>query len=332
MKTCLWCLPIALVLTQGCGKEEPAALTGPGAGQEGARGSKKDRAEVVARVGQTDITVGRVEDEINKLHPSVRVRFSSPERRKEFVKNLVRLEVLAREARRRELDKDPEVIRRVKRAMIDVMMQQVRSSLVKMDQITDQDVADYYQKNIDTYRQPPKIRVSAIFTPTRAAATQLLSRARKKRGNVKYFGDLAAEHSVDAASKARRGDLGLITKKEDGRLAAPVLEAAFSIQGVWSYGGPVATKKDCPANPPEGSDCRWVILLKTGELAATNRPLEMERNRIRNLLFNERRRQAMDSFVDRLQRSADIEILDQNLSKVKLKDAPRPPASLMPPP
>jgi hypothetical protein len=310
---------LGLLVLPGCGKKTgDEAAGGTTGGASSTSKQEGDRALVVAEVGKSKITVGQVEDEINKLHPSVRVRFSSPERRKDFVENLVRFEVLAREARRRKLDKDPEVIRRVKRAMIDVLMDRLRSSLVKMEQITDRDVEAYYQRHIDTYRQPPRVRVSMIVTKTRGEAAALLAKAKKKSGDVSYFAELAAKHSVDPATKVRRGDLGFFAK-DDKKVPPPVIEAAFAIDGMWTFAGPLRLDNDS-----------WAILIKTGELDGSNRPLEMERNRIRNRLFNERRLKAVEEFVKTLQANARVEILEKNLAKVKLKDAPHPPSSMMP--
>jgi parvulin-like peptidyl-prolyl isomerase len=309
---------LGLLVVFGCGKNTDGE---GGAGAGGAAPStpnkKGDRALAVARVGESKITVGQVEDELNKLHPSVRVRFSSPERRKDFVKNLVRFEVLAREARRRKLDKDPEVVKRVKRAMIDVMMDQLRSSLVKMEQITDSDVEAYYHKHIKLYRKPPKVRVSMIVTKTRGEAARLLAQAKKKAGDVGHFAELAAKHSIDPATKVRRGDVGFFAK-DDTKVPPAIIEAAFSIDAMWTFAGPLKL------------DDKWAIVLKTGDMPGTNRPLEMERNRIRNRLYNERRLKAVEDFVKQLQESAKVEILEKNLAKVKTKDAPQPPASMMP--
>jgi peptidyl-prolyl cis-trans isomerase C len=300
----------------GCGKGKEAPPKGSSKAEKG-KAQRVDRNLVVARVDEAKITVGRLEDELNKLHPSLRVRFSSPARQKEFLKNLVRFEVLAKEARRRKLDTDPDVIRRVKRAMIDVMMTQLRSTLVKLEDITDKDVEDYYNKHIKIFRQPPKVRGSIIMTETRAEAAKLLAQAKKKSGDVKFFAELATRHSVHPATKVRRGDLGFFTR-EHKKIPKEIIEAVFDIKALWAFAGPIQTGQ------------KWAILLKTGDVTGVDKPLRMERDRIRNRLFNERRLQAVERFVKDLQSKAKIEILDGNLKKVQLKNAPHPPSSMTP--
>lgn len=307
-------LVLALILVAGCSRGDREDQQRSDAGKP-----RAERGLVVAKVGDSTITVGQLEDELNRLHSSIRVRFSSPERRKDFLKTLVRFEVLAAEARRRRLQKDPQVIKRAKRAMIDVMMDELRSSLVKMEDITDKDVEAYYNKHIELYKQPPKVRASLIVVKTRAEAMKLMADARKKAGDARYFAELAVKHSIDPASKVRRGDLSFFSKKE-GKLPNEIVEAAFAIDAMWTVGGPVQTAQG------------WAILMKTGEIAARNHPFEMERDRIRNRLYNERRLQKVDQYVKDLQAKAKIEVLDQNLAKVKVKEAPHPPSSLMPHP
>src|SRR5262249_23613934 len=57
----------------------------------------EDLAEVLAKIDDVTITVGEFQDRINKQSPYVRQRYTSVERKKEFLDNLVRFEVLAKE-------------------------------------------------------------------------------------------------------------------------------------------------------------------------------------------------------------------------------------------
>src|SRR5687768_5965185 len=113
-------LLLALV---GCGdkkaEEKPAAQpqNEPPA-EEKKNGLTKDQAEQpIAKVGETTITVGEFADRLASQSPYLRARYSSPERKREFLDNMVCFELLAIEAQKRGLDKQPEVDR-VKRQMM----------------------------------------------------------------------------------------------------------------------------------------------------------------------------------------------------------------------
>lgn len=299
-------LPLAIVV--GC-RRGPAPGPGTGTGTGTGGPERAERKLVAAQVGEALITVGQLEDELNRLHPAVRVRFASPERRKEFLNNMVRFEVLAEEAKRRELQRDPDVVRRVKRAMIDVMMDQLRSSLVKIEDITDKDVQEYYNKNIEQFQQPAKVRASVIVTKTKAEAAKVLAQAKQKSGDVRHFAMLVKQFSIDPVTKVKRGDLGFFAKG-DPKVPKELVEAAFAIPSLWTLGGPVQTQQG------------FAVLMKTGETQPIERSLDSERERIKNRLFNERRLKALEKFVEKLQAKASVKIFDKNLEKVELETRP----------
>src|SRR3954452_21617899 len=67
--------------------------------------------QAVARIDDHVITVADVERQIAKQPAFVRARYASLERKKEMLDNLVRTEVMAKEAENHGYDKDPDVVR-----------------------------------------------------------------------------------------------------------------------------------------------------------------------------------------------------------------------------
>src|SRR5690242_18856173 len=80
--------------------------------------SAAELGQPIAEVDGYVITLADFQDRINKQSPYIRARYTSMERKKEFLDNLVRFEVLAAEAKKRGLDQDPEVVRTMKQVMI----------------------------------------------------------------------------------------------------------------------------------------------------------------------------------------------------------------------
>jgi hypothetical protein len=290
----------------GCDKgQQQEASSGASAGQGSSAsttGKNEDQDLVVAKVGDEAITVGELSDELNRQNPYVRMRFTSPERKRDFLKNMVRFEVLAQEAEKRNLQRDPEVIRRCKRVMIDRLMEKLRESLVKPEDITDAAVEKYYEENIKLYKQ------------------KVMAKAKKKPGDPRHFTELVKEHSIDPKTKVRGGDLEFFTRDTD-EIPEPVVKAAFETPGIWQLAGPVKTEQG------------WVVLLKTGKREGFHRPLEMEKGRIKNRLYNQRRLKAVEEYVEKLQKKTKVEVNDKNLEKVKIDVAreERPPSKRPPP-
>ena len=292
-------------------KEEKQAVMGKAGSANVADG---DRGKVVATVGSRKITVGDVTDEINTQNPYIRMRYSSLEQKKKFLTNMIQFEVLAQEAKRKKLDRDPEVLRNYKKAMVNTLLTQLREELVKMEDITDQDIKAYYDNNAAIYKQAEMVRVSLVLVKERKEADEVLSRARAKPEDAGAFAELVQARSVDQASRAKAGDLDFFTSDSD-KHPRPLVEAAFGIKEMWGLAGPIQT------------DLGWAVLMKTGHRQAVVRPLEREKEQIKNRLYNERRSSAILDFVTALEKKANVKIDEANLSKVKPTLVPtRPPA------
>ena len=292
-------------------KEEKAAVMGKAGSAKVAEG---DRGKAVARVGERVITVGDITDEINEQNPYIRMRYSSLEQKKKFLVNMIQFEVLAQEAKRKKLDRDPEVLRNYKKAMVNTLLSSLRDELVKMEDITDKDIKAYYEANSAVYQQEEMVRVSLVMTKERKEAEDVLSRARAKPEDPAAFAELVQAHSVHQASRAKAGDLDFFAN-DPTKLPGPLVEAAFKIKEMWGLAGPVKT------------DLGWAVLMKTGYRKPQVRPLDREREQIKNRLYNERRSKAILDFVNALEKKANVKIDEKNLAKVKPTMEPvRPPA------
>src|SRR5258705_13977926 len=81
---------------------------------------KKDQKSgpVVAQVGGETITADEVRQRLNETSPFLRARYNTLDRKKEFLENMVRNELLSQEAVRQGYDKSPAARERMNRAMI----------------------------------------------------------------------------------------------------------------------------------------------------------------------------------------------------------------------
>jgi len=128
-----------------------------------------DPSQVVAKVDDAVITVGDVQERINKQSPFVRARYTTNEKKKEFLDSLIRFEVMANEAERRGYDKDPEVLRVMKQQMISKFLQKDFESKLKVEDVPDADVEKYYKEHPEEYNRPDEVRVG-VFGQVRVDA------------------------------------------------------------------------------------------------------------------------------------------------------------------
>ena len=251
MRRSTW-MAIWVLAAVGCEDATKTATpsASPAAGAAGASDgfesalTPEDQVKVVAKIGGLEITLKEFERRLKQQAPYARARYASLERKKEFLDNLVRFEVLASEAATRGYDQDPDVIQQMKQTMVRKLMTQEVKNLVKLSDISEETMKKYYEENSAQYHKPEQVRVSHILVGDSGRAKQLHRELSKKiagdrRSYRKLFADYARKHSEDVASKPRGGDLRFFARSaEGGPQAAEVSEAAFALAKVGDLSAP----------------------------------------------------------------------------------------------
>ncbi len=275
-------------------------------------GLTEDQAnEVLARVGDRTITVGELADSLASQSPYLRARFESPERRKEFLDNLVRFELLVYEARRRGYGDRPEIIRARRNAMIEQLVKKEVDEPLEAQVITDGEVKEVYDANPLEFDRPAHVRASDIFIEDRARASKVLALA--KRVDHAGFRKLAREESEDENGKANAGDLNFFEVTGDGEPPPAIRRAAFSLDRVGAV---------YPELIEEGNGFHIVML--TGKRSALKRTYEQAKRAIRHKLTRERKDAAMAALTERLREEIEIEVDYDALKSIEV-DVPELP-------
>lgn len=287
------------------------------------RSMAASRGDVLAQVDDTVITVSEFQERINSQSPYVRARYTSLEHKREFLDNLVKFEVLAGEARRKGLDRDPEVVRTMKQVMIQKLLKQ-EFERVRIEDIKDEEIKAYYDAHLGEFNKPPEVRASMILVKDEATARKVMDDARAKGIENAGFRDLVAQHSLDEPTKERGGDLRFFDDKT-AELPREVVEASFKMVNIGDVSGPIKTARG------------FAVLKLTGQRKALTRTLDEVKQQIRSKLFRERRQKLMDDYEAGLRKQAKIEVFGDRLSRVKIDttsgdDALKPaPGSFHPP-
>lgn len=166
----------------------------------------------------------------------------------------------------------------------------IRALLEPQIEVTDEEVRAFFEENADLFAQREMVRARHILVSTKEQAEEL----RRQLLDGADFATLAREHSSDAGSAARGGDLGWFGR---GVMVAPFEEAAFSLK-VGEISEPVQSsfgyhlikvEERAEAKPAEFND----------QVAAT----------IRELLAEEKMQQQLGTWLQSLRLQADVEIL-----------------------
>jgi len=287
-------------------KSKPAPVL-PGGGGAIAAQPPGDLQAPLAKVDGVVITVGELQERLNRMSPYIRARYTSLEQKKEFLDSLIRFEVLAKEAERRGFDKDPEVVRTMKQVMIQKLMRVEFEEKLTPDSVKDAEIKAYYDGHQDEFVKPEEVRAAAIIVKSKDQAARVATEAAGDAGETnKGFRDLVAKYSTDDDTKLRGGDLRWMTA-DFKDLPAPVVAAAFTLANTGDISGVI----------DDGKGSFW-ILKQTGRRKAMTRTFDEASQQIRNKLYRERRVDAQKQFIDVLRSKTAIEIDDGNLAKVRI--------------
>lgn len=300
---------VVVLALAGCQKkpDESRATSKAQPGQSAPPQSDEELKTPLAKIDDVTITLGEFQERINRQSPYIRARYTSLEQKKEFLDSLVRFEVLAKEAYRRGLDKDPDVVRTMKQVMIQKLMRDEFDSKVTADSVADEDMKKYYDANLDEYVKPEEVRVSAIILKNKAQAERVLLEAKGDAGKTnKGFRDLVMKYTQDEETKLRGGDLRYL-ELANKDVPAPIVKAAFALANT----GDVSPVIDA-------GNGTFYILKQTGRRKQMTKSFEDAKPQIRNKLFREKRLKAEQEFIDGVRAKAKVEINEANLAKVRV--------------
>ena len=203
---------LVLLIAAGCARSDDKKKAGGSSRAEGASAlatqSNDDLSATLAKVDGVTISVKQLQDSINRQSPYIRARYQSKEQKRVFLDNLIRFEVLAKEAERRGLDKDPEVVQTMKSAMITKLLKDELERGIKPEDVSEDDMKAHFDAHQEEFNKPEEVRVSAVIVKKKSQADEVAKMARADDGKSnKAFRDLVQKFSTDEETKLRGGDL-----------------------------------------------------------------------------------------------------------------------------
>jgi peptidyl-prolyl cis-trans isomerase C len=132
---------------------------------------------------------------------------SIPQKAKlDYLNRWIENELLYQEAKKRGLDKSPEVKIRIEQAVKDVLvLSLLKDQSIKQIQVSEEEAKKFYEQNRDFFkRDQDEIRASHILFSTQAQAENAYARIKKGED----FKLLAQELSLDSQTRNSGGDIG----------------------------------------------------------------------------------------------------------------------------
>ena len=284
------------LLVAGCGGEaQPPAASPPTP-----PAAKTPGGAVVATYAGKQLTSAEVLAEMERLPGPSRAYLAQPERKRQFVENLVLNDLLFAEAERQGYATDPEIERQVNDTRRRLAVQRLMREYQKPPEISDDEARRYYDENPTLY-STTQIAASHILVKDEAEARAI--RAELER-DPQRFAQLAREKSIDKSSAAKGGELGRFGQ---GRMVPDFERVAFALaRGEISQ--PVKTQYG------------WHVILVTERQDGERKPFDQVKDQIKATLRNKALQESVQGRMEALKQQANL-VIDEAVL-----------ASLAPPP
>ncbi|MFC2091988.1 peptidylprolyl isomerase [Elusimicrobiota bacterium] len=237
------------------------------------------KEDVVAYVGNRKITVSEFKRRVKEL-PEYYLGFISTEGgKRQYLSGIIKEEVLLRKGNELNIDKDPQVVQRLKDVKREMLLASVIDRLqTESVKVSDQDVKDYYDDNAAEYSNPEQIKISHILLPDEATAKEVLEKLKGKYS----FENMAREYSIDTVTAINGGDLGYFGR---GEMLQPEFEKqVFALEKVGQISDTIKT--------PFG----YHIAKLTGRRRGRKKTFEEAENEIRLKLEKEKFNEIIDTY------------------------------------
>lgn len=155
-------------------------------------------------------------------------------------------------------------------------------------EVTDEEVATYFDENKESLGQPESVRVSHILVETEDEAKALLA----ELNDGADFAEVAKGKSIDTASAVQGGSVGFIER--DSPITEPFKTAAFALAA-----GEISE--------PIESEFGWHLIKVDERLEAEEATLDSSRDHIREILVQQKSR-SVSEIVAELRESATIDV------------------------
>ena len=164
------------------------------------------------------------------------------------------------------------------RVRLDLLSNKIRDKVIKgKDQVSEQQITDYYNKNKERFAQPERRDLSIVLTKTEAKADE----AKQALQDGESFKSVAKEYSTDDASKAQGGKLPAVAKGQQEKAFDDAIFAADK----GKITGPVKTQFG------------FYVFKVDKIVEASQQTRDEAKETIKQLLASQNQQKALDAYV-----------------------------------
>ncbi len=287
----------------GCQQKEQASPPPPTAKPAAETSADKPAdGEVLATYAGNRLGTTKVAKEMERLPAPSRAYLQAPDRKRQFVENMILNDLLYAEGQKQGYDKDDDIDHQVNDLRRRLVVQKVVREFQKPPEITDEQAKAYYDENPTLY-STTQIRASHILVKDEAAAREIRDQVKS---DPSKFAEIAKEKSTDKTSGQKGGDLGMFGP---GRMVPEFERAAFALK------------------PNEISDIvktqyGYHVIMVTDRKEGERRPFDQVKEQIKATLRNKAIQDQQEKRYAELKQNANVKIDDMVLDKLQVPQGP----------
>lgn len=318
-------------------KDEAAPVASSSASPAKKKLSPEMAGKTLAKVGDRVITLGEFEATLERMDPFERMRYQSQDRRKRLLDEMIEVELLSQEAKRRGLDKAPETQERLRQILRDQMLDDVRKGAPAPNDLAEPELRAYYDAHKTEFAEPERRRIAGIVLESQSVAKTVLAQA--VTATPQKWGELVEQRSTQRGARAMpvaptelAGDLGIVgppghPRGGNPRVPEAVRDAAFKIAKVGdTYSEVVA------------ADNKFYVIRLVSTTPARERKYEDSERAIRTAVVQSKIREKEHALEEELKKKFPVTVDDAALAKMPMpapntaaqNASPRPEMKMMP--
>ena len=262
---------------------------------------------IVARWLGGQLSAAQVRERVLAQKSSAGLQVLDPSRGRSFADAVVRSAILATEARRLGLERDPKVEAAATEALSKRLIEVEFEDASKHAPIAAADLRAYYDAHPDDFLRPERLRLSDLVMAQRAPLELLRKQLQKIVGPEAEaaFATRVKALSTDAATASVGGALGSLSREQlTARLGRSATEKAWLMVRL----GELSEVLE--------ADGGFHLLRLAGREGARDVPIEEARTQIESRLWYERRDAELNKFVDGLGKKLGLVVDDEALKNV----------------
>ncbi len=250
-----------------------------------------DPEKVLATVEDNEIRLKDVEGVLSRLDPQRAAMYDNEMGRRAILEELINVELFSLLGAELEVEKDKEFIEMMEKVRKDIVRQFAVDAIMKDVSVSDEEIAEEYEKNKDRFKVQETVRASHILVEDEDA----MKKVQADLDGGMSFDEAARKHST-CPSKEQGGDLGFFSK---GQMVKEFSDAAFAMKVGEVTKEPVKTQFGLH------------LIKLTEKKEESIRPLDDVKEQLGDSMLNEKKAELYQKELDRLREKYKVVIAEE---------------------